>query len=103
MTVASGSSVVFSGDDVGSERCVDIMTNTDMIVEGDQQFTVSLVSTNAQPSNIVQIGTPSFQSPTIQDNSSRFSVVSFECCYVVSLRYSVHSILMQPSLPYLTI
>ena len=74
MTVPSGSSVVFSGDDVGSERCVDIMTNTDMIVEGDQQFTVSLVSTNAQPSNIVQIDTPSLQSATIQDSNSMFSI-----------------------------
>ena len=58
-TLPNDTSVVFSGDNVGSVRCVGIMTNPDMIVEGDQQFPVSLVLTNAQSSDIVLIDTPS--------------------------------------------
>ena len=58
------------------------MTNPDMIVEGDQQFTVSLVSTNVQPSNIVLIDDPSLQSATIQNNSSMFSDISVKDFFV---------------------
>ena len=52
------------------------MTNVDTIVEGDQEFTVSLVEVNSDPVNLVLISTPSEQSVTIQDNIGMYDVLT---------------------------
>ena len=61
--------VFFAGTEIESVKCVEIVTNADSIVEGDEIFQVSITSTNAAPSSIVQIGTPDSQFIVIQDNS----------------------------------
>ena len=63
--------IAISREDFGSAKCVGVITNVDVIVEGNEMFTISLVSTNLS-SDAVRIVTPSIQSAIIQDSSSMF-------------------------------
>lgn len=60
--------VELSDIDFNSEKCVSITTNVDMIVEGNEVFSVTLLSTDPA-STIV---TPNSQLATILDNTSAF-------------------------------
>ena len=68
------------------------MTNVDTIVEGDQEFIVSLVEVNSDPVNLVLISTPSEQSVTIQDNIGTYDVLTLRmyhgqrCIFVSCLK-----------------
>lgn len=54
--------------DFNSEKCVSITTNVDMIVEGNEVFNVTLLSTDPAST----IATPNSQLATILDNTSAF-------------------------------
>lgn len=64
--------IAISGSDFNSEKCVNITTNVDMTVEGNEVFDVTLVSTNP-PSTTV---TPTSQLAVILDNSSKLYLVT---------------------------
>ena len=57
-----------SGTEIGSQKCFSVMTNVDAVVEGDQDFMVSLLDVNGYPTDIVRITSPSVLRVTIQDN-----------------------------------
>ena len=87
-----------SGTEIGSQRCISVMTNVDTIVEGDQEFTVSLVEVNSDPVSVVLISTPSDQSVTIQDN---IGMVFYCLIYFVYFTSYTNFIILQSSLPHL--
>lgn len=60
--------IALSAIDFNSNKCVNITTNADMIVEGNEVFIVIFLSAN-QPNTMV---TPNSQVATILDNTSRF-------------------------------
>lgn len=64
--------IAISGNEFNSEECVNITTNVDMIVEGNELFNVNLVSTNP-PTTMVS---PTSQSAIIIDNSSKFYMLA---------------------------
>ena len=69
-TSNSSQSLIFpSGTEIGSQKCFSITTNIDSIVEGDQDFMVTLVDVNGDPADLVLIASPSVLSITIQDNT----------------------------------
>lgn len=58
-----------SETEIGTQKCFSITTNVDSIVEGDQDFMVSVVSVNGDPADLVLITSPSVLTVTIQDNT----------------------------------
>ena len=59
-------------NDVGVEKCISVDTNTDLFVEAEEIFNVSVVSTDI-PSHIVSVD-PDIQFGLIQDITSKTSV-----------------------------
>ena len=70
-TTDASQNIAISADDFNTERCIGILTNADMIVEANETFSVTIVSTNPSSSTF-RIVNPGIQLAIIQDISSRF-------------------------------
>lgn len=76
----SDTSLMVALSTIDSEKCVNITTNVDMIIEGNELFNVTLLSTDPAST----IATPNFQLATILDNTSRFLQITIDLnCYIL--------------------